>query len=114
MRFRGGEFSSGTTGNFQPELTLRSQVCFAACPARSPQGPQPILLQLLLPAPYRLPMRSYLAGDFRGVHTLPQQFGCLPATLLQLHKIPTNSCWISHTRPVTQISDNVTILCDNQ
>jgi 5-methylcytosine-specific restriction endonuclease McrA len=23
MRFRGGEFSTGTTGNFQPELTLR-------------------------------------------------------------------------------------------
>lgn len=22
MRFRGGEFSTGTTGNFQPELTL--------------------------------------------------------------------------------------------
>jgi hypothetical protein len=22
MRFRGGEFSSGTTGNFQPELTV--------------------------------------------------------------------------------------------
>jgi hypothetical protein len=22
MKFRGGEFSTGTTGNFQPELTL--------------------------------------------------------------------------------------------
>jgi len=22
MRFRGGEFSTGTTGNFQPELTV--------------------------------------------------------------------------------------------
>ena len=22
MRFRGGEFSTGTTGNFQPELTI--------------------------------------------------------------------------------------------
>ena len=28
MRFRGGEFSTGTMGNFQPELTLR--------PTRSP------------------------------------------------------------------------------
>ena len=26
MRFRGGEFSTGTTGNFQPELTKRLQV----------------------------------------------------------------------------------------
>ena len=24
MRFRGGEFSTGTTGNFQPELTYHS------------------------------------------------------------------------------------------
>jgi len=26
MRFRGGEFSTGTTGNFQPELTDGSMV----------------------------------------------------------------------------------------
>ena len=24
MKFRGGEFSTGTTGNFQPELTVRT------------------------------------------------------------------------------------------
>jgi len=31
MKFRGGEFSTGTTGNFQPELTP----CLVANPARS-------------------------------------------------------------------------------
>ena len=25
MKFRGGEFSTGTTGNFQPELTFGAQ-----------------------------------------------------------------------------------------
>ena len=27
MKFRGGEFSTGTTGNFQPELTKLKKTC---------------------------------------------------------------------------------------
>jgi hypothetical protein len=30
MRFRGGEFSTGTTGNFQPELTMPTQITLGA------------------------------------------------------------------------------------
>jgi hypothetical protein len=30
MKFRGGEFSTGTMGNFQPELTRPRQMCSLA------------------------------------------------------------------------------------
>jgi len=32
MKFRGGEFSTGTTGNFQPELTDCPTASFAVQP----------------------------------------------------------------------------------
>ncbi len=32
MRFRGGEFSTGTMGNFQPELTRRRGAAFSPRP----------------------------------------------------------------------------------
>ena len=49
MKFRGGEFSTGTTGNFQPELTclmLQRNVAFhnashCRCSARRPSSPSP-------------------------------------------------------------------------
>jgi hypothetical protein len=34
MRFRGGEFSTGTKGNFQPELTLSAIPYGLACLSR--------------------------------------------------------------------------------
>ena len=39
MRFRGGEFSTRTTGNFQPELTLY-RVCCPECGVRVEKVPQ--------------------------------------------------------------------------
>lgn len=43
MKVRGGEFSTGTTGNFQPELTLepfaKSSVGKLALPDEFPDGP---------------------------------------------------------------------------
>jgi hypothetical protein len=35
MKFRGGEFSTGTTGNFQPELTTYRSLRFTPFPCFS-------------------------------------------------------------------------------
>ena len=35
MKLKGGEFSTGTTGNFQPELTMRNVIRFMEGDTRS-------------------------------------------------------------------------------
>ena len=58
MKFRGGEFSTGTTGNFQPELTrthfhIRDKQCRVKCVIRIPK---------LLPAFQRVGRGKWLAS----------------------------------------------------
>jgi hypothetical protein len=38
MKVRGGEFSTGTMGNFQPELTLATRVPRPQCHCAHPEG----------------------------------------------------------------------------
>jgi hypothetical protein len=69
-------------------------------------------LQLSCPSTDRLPMHSDLPCDFGLAQASAQQIDGLHPALLKRIEIPSNSGWVSHAPSISQIKQNVTLLCN--